>query len=127
MNTPSVRRSGSTFSILPAARRLLTALLYINWLYGLGILGLFLASLGVPDLLFKGLGVRPAAGRSTLELGMRMVMLIGIAAVPLAHVVLSRLRAIVQTVRDGDPFVAVNAARLQTIAWALLALQLLTW
>ena len=33
---------------------------------------------------------------------------------------------IVETVRDGDPFVAANAARLQTIARALLALQLLS-
>ena len=125
MATSLVRASSPTFPALPAARRLLTALLYINWVYGLGILGLLLASIVVPDLLFKGLGVRPAAGRDTLELGMRMIMVIGIAAVPLAHVVLSRLRAIVDTVRDGDPFVAANAERLQTIAWAYLGLELL--
>jgi len=29
-------------------------------------------------------------------------------------------------VRSGDPFVAVNASRLRAIAWALLALQLLS-
>jgi hypothetical protein len=125
MVTSSIRASGSTFHPLPAARRLLTALLYINWLYGLGILGLLLASLVVPGLLFEGLGVRPAVGRETLEFGMRMVMVIGIAAVPLAYVVLSRLRAIVDTVREGDPFVAANARRLQTIAWAYLGLEVL--
>ena len=38
---------------------------------------------------------------------------------------LKRLLAIVETVRAGDPFVAANAYRLQTIAWALLVLQLL--
>ena len=32
----------------------------------------------------------------------------------------------VETVRAGDPFVAANADRLQAIAWALLALQLLS-
>src|ERR687896_26233 len=62
------------------------------------------------------------------------------AALPIAHVVLRilivgnwlwgvailiLLLAIVETVRAGDPFVAANAARLQAIAWALLALQLL--
>jgi hypothetical protein len=125
MTISSVHSSGSTFSALPAARRLLTALLYVNGVYGLGILCLLLASIVVPDLLFKGLGVRPAAGRETLELGMRMIMVIGIAAVPLSYVVLSRLRAIVDTVRDGDPFVAANAERLQTIAWAYLGLELL--
>lgn len=120
-----IRLSSSTIAVLPAARRLLTALLYINWLYGLGILGLLLASVVVPDPLFRGLGVRPAVGRETLEFGMRMVMVIGIAAVPVAYVVLSRLRAIVDTVREGDPFVAANARRLQTIAWAYLGLELL--
>jgi hypothetical protein len=121
----SARGSRSTFPVLPAARRLLTALLYVNWVYGLGILGLLLASIVVPGLLFEGLGVRPAAGRGTLELGMRMIMVIGIASVPATYVVLSRLRAIVDTVREGDPFVAANARRLQTIAWAYLGLELL--
>jgi hypothetical protein len=125
MGTPSIRGSGQTFPPLPAARRLLTALLYINGVYGLGILGLLVASIVVPGPLFKGLGVRPASGQDTLELGMRLIMVIGIASVPLAHVVLSRLRAIVDTVREGDPFVAANARRLQTIAWAYLGLELL--
>ena len=37
--------SSSTPPVLSAARRLLTALLYVNWLYGLGILGLLLATM----------------------------------------------------------------------------------
>ncbi len=111
--------------VLWAARRLLTTLLCANGLYGLGILVLLLASFAAPGPLFDALGVRPSGGRGTLELGMRMVMVIGIVAVPLAHVVLSRLRAIVDTVRAGDPFVAANARRLQTIAWAYLGLELL--
>ena len=125
MTTFSGRLPASTFPALPAARRLLTALLYVNGVYGLAILGLLLASIGAPGPLFEALGVRPAADRDTLELGMRMIMVIGIAAVPVAYVVLSRLRAIVDTVRDGDPFVTANARRLQTIAWAYLGLELL--
>jgi len=124
MATP-VRTTGSTFPALPAARRLLTALLYVNVVYGLGILGLLLASILVPAFLFEGLGIRPAAGRDTLERGMRLIMVIGIASVPVAYVMLARLRAIVDTVREGDPFVAANAERLQTIAWAYLGLELL--
>src|SRR4029434_9147992 len=42
------------------------------------------------------------------------------------YVVLKRLLAIVETVREGDPFVAANASRLQAIAWLLLVLQLLS-
>ena len=110
---------------LPAARRLLTALLYANAAYGLAILGLLVASVVVPGPLFEGLGVRPASGRDTLERGMRLIMVVGIASVPVAYVILSRLRAIVDTVRDGDPFVTANARRLQTIAWATLGLELL--
>jgi len=51
---------------------------------------------------------------------------LGLASIPLSYVVLKRLLAIVETVRAGDPFVAANAHRLQAIAWALLALQLLS-
>jgi hypothetical protein len=50
---------------------------------------------------------------------------IGIGSVPFTHVVLTRLLAIVETVRLGDPFVADNAARLKTMAWAVLGLELL--
>ena len=52
--------------------------------------------------------------------------MLGLVAIPLNHAVLKRLLAIVETVRTGDPFVAANAGRLQAIAWALLALQLLS-
>ncbi len=57
--------------------------------------------------------------------GMRMIMVIGICAIPIVHFVLTRLLMIVETVSTGDPFVAANAARLRAIAWALLALELM--
>ncbi len=38
---------------------------------------------------------------------------------------LTRLLAIVDTVSDGDPFILQNAARLQQIAWAVLAGEIL--
>ena len=59
-------------------------------------------------------------------MGLRAVAVLGLAVIPLNHAVLKRLLAIVETVRAGDPFVAANAARLQAIAWALFALQLLS-
>ena len=59
-------------------------------------------------------------------MGLRSIAVVGLGAIPLNYVVLKRLRAIVETVRAGDPFVAANASRLQAIAWALLALQLLS-
>jgi hypothetical protein len=92
---------------------------------GVGILALLIASLVAKDPVMSALGVRPTAGRDTLILGMRLIAVVGICAVPIAHVVLSRLEAIVDTVTLGDPFVAENAARLQTIAWSVLGLEIL--
>ena len=56
---------------------------------------------------------------------MRTIAVLGLLGVPLNFIVLGRLLAIVNTVRGSDPFVAQNAARLQTIAWAVLGQQLL--
>jgi hypothetical protein len=68
----------------------------------------------------------PSPEAERLVMGLRAVAVLGLAAIPLHYVVLKRLLAIVETVRGGDPFVAANASRLQAIAWALLALQLLS-
>ena len=57
---------------------------------------------------------------------LRAIALLGLAAVPLNHVILKRLLAIVGTVRGDDPFVSANAGRLQRIGWALVAIQLLS-
>ena len=56
---------------------------------------------------------------------MRLLGLIAIVAGPVLHVIFTRLAAIVDTARAGDPFVGVNADRLLAIGWAMLALQLL--
>ena len=66
----------------------------------------------------------PSPDADRLIMGLRAVAVLGLATIPLNYVVLKRLLAIVETVREGDPFVAANASRLQTIAWSLLALQL---
>jgi len=68
----------------------------------------------------------PSPEAERLVMGLRAIAMLGLAAIPLNYVVLKRLLAIVETVRAGDPFVAANAHRLQAIAWALLALQLLS-
>src|SRR5712691_5580013 len=68
----------------------------------------------------------PSPEAERLVMGLRAIAVLGLAAIPLNYVVLKRLLAMVETVRTGDPFVAANAYRLQAIAWALLALQLLS-
>ncbi len=57
--------------------------------------------------------------------GLRLMMLLGIATSIAIDRLFVALTQIIETARAGDPFIAANARRLQTIGWALLALQLL--
>ena len=69
---------------------------------------------------------RDLGSRQGLDAVRRAAAVLGLAAILLNYVVLKRLAEIVETVRDGDPFVARNAHRLRAIALALLGLQLLS-
>ena len=110
---------------LAISHRILRGLVVLNGVFGLGILALLIASLVAEGPVMGALGVKSAQGSDTLIRGMRLIMAVGIASVPMAHVILSRLLAIVNTVRAGDPFLVKNAERLQTIAWLVLGLELL--
>lgn len=113
-------------SALPLARIALRILIVVNWLSGAAILALLLATIVAADWTFRALGIAPDSWIPGAMIGLRAVAALGVAAVPLNDIVLRRLLAIVATVRAGDPFVAANADRLQTTAWALLVLQLLS-
>ena len=106
-------------------RRAIRALIALNLLIGFLILALLIASLVAETPVFAALGVRPENQSPALILGMRLIMVIGVVMVPLGHVVLTRLLALVDTVGRSDPFVAENAMRLRTMAWAVLGLELL--
>lgn len=110
---------------LALSRKVLRVVINLNLLMGVAITALLVASVVAEGPVMEALGARPSSPDSKLFLGMRLIMLIGIGAVPLAHMVLTRLLAIVETVRHGDPFVIVNADRLETIAWMVLGLELL--
>ena len=110
---------------LALSRKVLRILIVLNLIMGALILALLVASLVAEGPVMDALGVKRTDGREELILGLRLIAVLGILAVPFAHVVLARLAAIVDTVRIGDPFVAVNADRLMTIAWTLLGLELL--
>ncbi len=110
---------------LPIAHSVLRVLIVLNWLFGVGILVLLTMTFVAETWTFKALGVA-ASAIPDMKLGMRAIPVLGLVAIPLNDVVLRRMRAIVETVRGRDPFVAANAERLQAIAWALLALQILS-
>ena len=110
---------------LPIAHFALRTLIVLNWLYGAAILAL-LVVLPNEQWIMRAFDLAPSPEAERLVMGLRAVAVVGLAAIPLNYAVLKRLLAIVETVRAGDPFVAANAYRLQAIAWALLALQLLS-
>src|SRR2546421_2189745 len=118
-------RPASSSAALPIAYGMLRILIVLNWMMVVVILALLFV---VPNeqWIMRSFGLSPSPEADRLIMGLRGIAMLGLAAIPLNHVVLKRLLAIVETVRAGDPFVAANAYRLKAIAWALLALQLLS-
>lgn len=107
--------------VLALTRQVLRGLVVLNALYALAIALLLVASLVIPDLLFRALVGLKGAASWELHAALRAVVVVGIAGAYVVHRVLRALQAIADTVRDGDPFVADNARRLQAIAWWVLA------
>ena len=118
-------KQASSSAALPIAYAALRILIVVNWLSGVAILVLLVA-MPTERWIMSALELSPSPEADRVIMGLRSIAVIGLGAIPLNYVVLKRLLAIVETVRAGDPFVAANASRLQAIAWALLALQLLS-
>jgi Protein of unknown function (DUF2975) len=112
-------------SSLPIARFVLQALIILNILAGIAILALLFV---VPnrEWIIVALKLQDYPNADQVIWGLRAVAALGIVSIAFNHLILKRLLAVVDTVRDGDPFVAENAYRLQAIAWFLLILQLLS-
>ena len=120
MSTPA-----SSSAALPIAYGVLRILIIVNWLMGAAIVCL-LVLMPNGQWIMAAFKLSPSPDAERLIMGLRAVAVLGLVGIPLNYAVLKRLLAIVLTVRAGDPFVAANAYRLQAIAWALLALQLLS-
>jgi hypothetical protein len=112
-------------TILPATRVTLRILIVLNWVFGGLIFAMLAVSFQAEEWFRRALGVGAAGAHEDVVTGMRAIMVIGIAGIPITYVVLKRLLEIVESVRAGEPFTADNAGRLRTIAWALLGLELL--
>src|SRR5262249_15521025 len=107
------------------AHAALRVLIVLNWVMGATIAALLLV-MPHSHWIQRAFHLSASPDAERLIRGLRAIAALGLVAIPLHYVVLKRLLAIVETVRAGDPFVAANALRLQAIAWALLALQLLS-
>ena len=115
-----------TSTALPLAWFALRILIILNWLSGIAIAALLTATIVAPEWTFAALGVKPDDPMLPIMMGLRAVAALGIVAIIINNSVLKRLRDIVETVRHGDAFVPANAYRLNSIAWFVLALQLIS-
>lgn len=113
-------------AVLPAAYVALRIVIVLNWVFGACIIALLAYTFVNAPWTMKALGISRAPDASIVLRGMRSVAALGALGILLHYALLKRLLAIVETVQHGDPFVTTNAARLQTIAWVLLALQILS-
>jgi hypothetical protein len=118
-------RLTSSSTALPIAYVALRILIVLNWLTGAAIIVLLTIA---PNerWIMSSLDLSPSPDADRVVTGLRTVAALGLVTVPLNHLVLKRLLGIIETVRAGDPFIALNASRLQAVAWTLLALQLLS-
>lgn len=104
----------------------LRVLLVLNIVFAAAFLLSALASLPFHDLLAGRIAVKyPAVDVERVVGGIRALLLLGVAAAVPAHVIFSRLIAIIGTVLAGETFASPNARRVRAIGWALLAIQLL--
>jgi hypothetical protein len=115
----------SNSTALGVSRILLWIGLVLNFATGLFLVAFFLASFVFEPVFRDFFTVRPARIDSAwLMPALRAWMLVTIPVIAAVHVMITRLLAMVETVRTGDPFVPENAVRLKTIAWCLLGFEL---
>jgi hypothetical protein len=115
----------SSSAALPIAHALLRILIVLNWVMAAAIVVLLVA---MPNerWIMSAFKLSPSPDAERVVMGLRVVAVLGLATIPLNYGIFKRLLAMVETVRAGDPFVAMNASRLQAIAWGLLTLQILS-
>jgi hypothetical protein len=111
---------------LPVAYVTLRILIVLNWVYGAAVFGLLAFTFVNEPWFMKAIDVPAGTDAGPIMIGLRAIAGLGLLAVPLNHLLLTRLLRIVETVGRGDPFVAANAYRINAIAWFLVALQLLS-
>src|SRR3954453_21435184 len=111
---------------LPIPYIVLRPLIVLNWLYAACLLALLTYSFINEPFLMRALKLSSPAENPALVIGIRAIAALGLATVPFNLAMLNRMIAMVHTVREGDPFVAANAYRLNAIAWILLALQIIS-
>ena len=117
--------SNQPSAALPIAHLVLRVLIVVNWLFGAALIVLLLV-MPNEQWIMRAFKLAPSPETDRIIVAMQAMAWLGLLSVPLNYGILTRLLAIVGTVRAGDPFLAANAQRLQVIAWLLFAVQVLS-
>ena len=104
-------KPASYSAALPIAYVVLRLLIVLNLLMGAAILALLVATIVAEEWTFRALGITAASGIPSMIMGLRAIAALGLVGIPLNHMILARLVAMVGTVRAGDAFIAANARR----------------
>lgn len=110
--------------LLGLSRLLLRIWRILNIAVAAAFLALLLASFLFEPAFRDYYSRRPSLDADIIIPTLRLWVLAALPMFAAVHVLVSRLLAMVDTVRAGEPFVPENAARLKTIAWCLLGIQL---
>ncbi|HEU0100445.1 MAG TPA: DUF2975 domain-containing protein [Allosphingosinicella sp.] len=110
--------------VLGVSRFLLTSARILNLACGAAFLAMVAASFVFEPTFREYFSRRPPLDPDSILPVMRLWVLVGLPMFAAVHVMLSRLLEMIGTVRAGDPFVPENAARVKTVAWCLLVVQL---
>lgn len=112
--------------ILVVASGLVRFANWLNWVVAFGFVVAIILSFVFGDALAAQISAK-YHGRHVAETIalLRITAVVSIAACVAVYQLFTRLLAILETVRAGDPFVVANADRLQRIGWALFAIQML--
>src|SRR4029079_18885763 len=97
---------------LPIAYVVLRILIVLNWAYGAAILGLVIFANSHPAWFMRANDVRAGLDPKPIMSGLTAIATLVVLAIPLNHLILTRLLRIVETVGRGDPLVSANAYRL---------------
>jgi hypothetical protein len=110
---------------LAVARPVIRGLIVLNTIYGLVISGLLVFSFFIQGWPQRPLGFDLTHEHPMAGVGLRMIVVVGVVGAVIVYTVLRRVLQIVDTVRDGDPFILGNAKRIEAIAWSVAALEAL--
>lgn len=110
--------------MLRVVRRVLQALLVLNWVVVAAFILFGIVLIAMPGRMATGFAEDFGQNGDAVRQAMIGMMAVGSTVAIPAHIIFSRLIAMIDTVCSGRPFISVNAVRLRHIAWAMLAIQI---